>query len=231
MSATQNPQAPSKPPSAAAPAAGPTQRGGKTQSTVKKPEEKTDHFRRAVTVGVVFIGVIGCMVMVSGLLKHPKVRQDDQAGRAPIADQTPGGGLQSYDQSLAAYKSAHREQPAPTGQAQSANTDSGPPPADPGDLAYVRAAWRKPMLIKDRPADDHPNQPASQPRQGLAVPLPPPGPGLAPQADAVGAQTLQSPAQLAARYQAVEERLQRLRALQQQAAQGRTLTQATGAQQ
>jgi len=54
---------------------------------------------------------------------------------------------------------------------------------------------------------------------------------LAPQADAVGAQTLQSPAQLAARYQAVEERLQRLRALQQQAAQGRTLTQATGAQQ
>jgi hypothetical protein len=233
MSASQNfaQAAPSNPPAPPPPTASKVG-GGATPPATKKPEEKTDHFRRAVTVGVVFVGVIASMVMVSGLLRHPKVHQNDVVGRAPVADQTAGAGLQSYDQALVAYKAAHHDtSPAQTGPDTAGSSDNGSAPEDPADLAYVHAAWRKPMMIKDRPADDHPNQPApQQPGQVSGVPLPPLSPGFAPQQAGVDAQPLQSPAQLAARYQAVEERLQRLRLLQQQAAQGQLPAQGAGAQ-
>jgi len=197
-------------PSPAPPSPGPAV-GSKANKAAapKKPEEKTDHFRRAVVVGFVFIVLIALMVLAKGLFTTPREARQQQA-HSPVAEQT-GPQLSNYEQSLAAYRAnRQREASAPTqATPQGQEAEQHPEQISQQDADYLRQSWRQPMAIKNRGNDGvqqgstqvQPQNPQQRPVQVAQPSLP---------------SDLPNPEDIANRYRAAQERLARLRALQSQ---------------
>ena len=185
---------------------------GKTGAPAQKPEQKTDHFKKAVAAVLIFIVVIAAMVLLKGIISPPREIRREEVGRSPVQDPAPGG-LSAYEQALAAHR-ANRPREADQVQEGPRQQEGKQDAISQQDMEFVRQGWRQPMKILNRPDDGVPPGTSGTPRPAQPPQLPQPvqvapvaTPGQAPPMTAE---------EIVARYQAAQEKLARLRALQEE---------------
>lgn len=181
----------------------------KPGAPAQKPEQKTDHFKKAVAAVLVFIVVIAAMVLLKGIISPPREIRREEVGRSPVQDPAPGG-LSAYEQALAAHR-ANRQREAPEGQETGHQREQKPDTISQQDMEFVRQGWRQPMKILNRPDDG-----VTPGTSGTPRPAQPPQPVQPAPAAAPGQVPPMTPEEIVTRYQAAQEKLARLRALQQE---------------
>jgi hypothetical protein len=204
MSATTNNPQPQPPAQSGA------QTSTKGAAPAKKPEQRTDHFKRAVIAVVVFMVVIAAMVLMKGIISPPRENRREEVGHSPVPDASPAS-LSSYEQSLAAYRARQPREQART--PESRPKEERQEAVSQQDAEFIRQGWRQPMKVLNRPDDGVVPGTNTVPR--MAQPQPAQPAQIAP-TTAPGQPPLMNPEELATRYQAAQERLARLRALQAQ---------------